>query len=123
MPYRIKRSLLFDVLEASGNLFPNEFFALLSGDRKNKLLSEFVVAPAEYSRNSAMVKTHLLPLDRSIFGSIHSHPRGSPSPSLMDLQNFAKFGEIHLITFPPFDAGSFRCFDARGRKVEIIAVD
>lgn len=121
--FSIKRNVLESVLEASSNLFPNEFFCLLGGERKKKIIDEFVMIPAEYMRDSVAIKHWLMPLDLRIIGSVHSHPRGIPRPSPQDLRNFAKFGEIHLITFPPFSLQSFHAFDSRGNNLYLNLVD
>ena len=121
--YKIKREILDDVLQASSNLDPLEFFAMLACSKQKGMIDEFVVVPAEYSRNSVLIKQWLIPFDRSIIGTIHSHPSGQSVPSHMDRQNFAKFGEIHLITFPPFSSQSFEVFDSQGRRTKIAVVD
>lgn len=122
LDYKIKRDVLLSILKASSNLFPDEFFCLLGGDKREKIIDEFVVVPAEYLKDSVSINTWLMPIDPRVVGSVHSHPHKSP-PSVTDLQNFAKFGEIHLITFPPFFLESFLAFDTKGRKLELKVVE
>ena len=120
--YKIKQATISSVIEASSNLYPDEFFCLLGGDKKEKVIDEFIVVPAEYLRDSVSINTWLMPIDPRVVGSVHSHPHKSP-PSITDLQNFAKFGEIHLITFPPFSSESFLAFGTKGKRLEIRVVD
>jgi len=121
--FKIKRQLILDLLKASSNLFPLEFFSMLAYTKDKNLIDEYVVVPSEYSQNSVSIKPWLVPFDRKIVGTLHSHPNSFNKPSLTDLQNFAKFGEIHLITCPPFDLDSFSAFDNYGNRLELEVVD
>ncbi|MCX8158299.1 MAG: hypothetical protein N3D73_01380 [Candidatus Diapherotrites archaeon] len=120
--YKIKRSILLSLLAASKKLYPNEFFCLLSAKDKDEIVDEFVVVPAEYSKNSVFIKHWLIPFDKKIVGSLHSHPLGN-NPSFVDLTNFPKFGKIHLITFPPFCINCFAAFDNNGKNVSVEVID
>lgn len=108
-----------DLLLAARNTYPNEFFALLGGDKKGSVIDEFVVVPAVYGKNFAMVHTNLVPFDMRVLGSVHSHPSRNWRPSGADLSSFGKFGGINLIIAYPFDINSVRAFDIEGRKLEI----
>ena len=119
----IKSQILLSLLKASSNVFPLEFFAMLAYSKDKKLIDEFVVVPTEYSCNSVSIKTWLVPFDKKIVGTLHSHPNGFSKPSQTDLQNFAKFGEIHLITYPPFNLDSFSAFDNNGKKIVLKVFD
>ncbi len=120
--WRIKRAVLLDLLEAAGNAYPNEFFALLGGNKKEKMIDEIIVVPAEYGRTSTLIKTWLVPFDSRIAGSAHSHPGNYNFPSRADLSSFAQFGELHLIMAQPYNLNSTRAFNVKGgqEKVEVV---
>jgi proteasome lid subunit RPN8/RPN11 len=120
--YRIRKGVLEDVLLASSNTSPSEFFALLGCRKEPRTIDEFVVVSAEYCRDAVLVREWQIPFDRHIRGSVHSHTEGRCAPSHTDLRNFAKFGEIHLITFPPFASESFAAFDCRGAALRLEVV-
>ncbi|MFH1224466.1 MAG: Mov34/MPN/PAD-1 family protein [Candidatus Diapherotrites archaeon] len=117
--YKIKKHVLESLLEASRNTYPNEFFALLGGDREKKVIDEFIITPAVYGKRHALYWPHLAPIDSKVMGSVHSHPSRSGTPSGADVRGFARSGEIHLIIFYPFGAKDFRAFNALGEEAEI----
>ena len=120
--WRIKRAVLLDLLEAARNAYPNEFFALLGGNKKEKIIDEIIVVPAEYGRTSTLIKTWLVPFDSRIAGSAHSHPGNYNFPSSADISSFAQFGTIHLIMAHPYNLNSTRAFNVKGKqeKVEVV---
>lgn len=120
--WKVKRAVIADLLEAARNAYPNEFFALLGGNKKEKIIDEIIVVPAEYGRESTLIKTWLVPFDSRIAGSAHSHPGHHNSPSSADLSSFAQFGELHLIMAYPYNLNSTRAFNVNGKeeKVEVV---
>lgn len=117
--YKIKKNVLESLLEASRNTYPNEFFALLGGDREKKIIDEFIITPAVYGRRHALYWPHLTPIDNKVMGSVHSHPSRSGTPSGADVRGFAKSGEIHLIIAYPFNLKTTRAFDSEGRGIDV----
>ncbi len=120
--WRIKGNVLSDLLEAAKRTYPNEFFALLGGSKKEKIIDEIIVVPAEYGRDSTLVKTWLVPFDSRIVGSAHSHPGHYNFPSSADISGFAQFGELHLIMAYPYNLNSTRAFNVNGKeeKIEVV---
>ncbi len=116
--WRIKQGTLEAVLLAARNTFPNEFFCLLGGNKKEKIVGEFVVIPAVFGKQHTMVQDWLKPIDKKIVGSMHSHPSKNNFPSSADLNSFPRFGEIHLIAGYPFRLEDARLFDLKGKKIE-----
>ncbi|MBD3261863.1 MAG: proteasome protein, partial [Candidatus Altiarchaeales archaeon] len=62
--------------------------------------------------------------DKSIIGSVHSHPSGNAGPSRQDLLYFKKTGKIHLIAAHPYKGlGDVACFDGDGNPLDLEVVD
>ncbi len=120
---KIKESTLEDILEASRNTYPNEFMALLGGDKKAGVVDEIVIVPATYGREHAIIHTNQVPMDFRIMGSVHSHPSPNAFPSKGDLRTFPRLGEIHFIIAYPFDLNSTRAFDSAGNEIEFEVIE
>ncbi len=99
----IKKELLDMILEGAKRLHPKESIVLLRG-KTNKdavIVSDVLIPPlATYGRGFSSFSTHMLPMDFSIVGIAHSHPRGSLEPSVED-QNLS-MGRIMLIVGSPY---------------------
>lgn len=117
--YKIKSPTVESIIIASQNTYPDEFFSLLGGDKEKKVVDELIVVPAIYGKRFALIKTHLIPFDSRILGSVHSHPSPNSYPSKGDLNVFRKMGDLHLIIAFPFDIDTIKAFDSRGKKQEI----
>ena len=77
----ITRKVLRMILEASKDAHPNEFAAMLRAD--GTTITELVLVPGTVSGNShAILRTHMLPIDFSVIGTVHSHPSPSARPSM-----------------------------------------
>ena len=119
------REDLFDaVLEGARRLYPKEVILLLRG-RKAKntvVVSDLVVPPlATYGHGFANMRSHMLPIDFSIVGTVHSHPSGNPMPSPTDLNH--QLGTILMIVAYPYrDEGNLAAYNRAGERlaVEII---
>ena len=119
--WKIRRSCLNLIFECAKSNFPNEFGGLLRVDTELKdVISELVVLPGTISGDShAIFKLHMLPIDFTIVGTVHSHPSFSPNPSDADLQLFRKHGKIHIIVANPYSESSWRAYDHKGNNVEM----
>lgn len=117
----IKKATLEALLLAAKNTYPDEFIALLSSKR-GKTIDEFVLLPAIYGKSMSVISTDLAPYDKSIKGSVHSHPGPNARPSRADLRAFRAMGEIHLIIAAPFNFNSVRAFNANGSETKIEVV-
>ena len=111
------------LLEASRNIHPNEFIGLLRGE--DDTIREVIVLPASrYGEGFSSVRWMTVPIDKSIVGSVHSHPSGGGRPSRMDLVYFRKTGRIHLIASHPYeDLSNVSCFDRSGSPVDLFLFD
>ncbi|MCX8189647.1 MAG: Mov34/MPN/PAD-1 family protein [Candidatus Diapherotrites archaeon] len=119
---KIKRSLLECISEAAKNTYPREFFALL-GRSKNEVIDELIVVPSVYGKTHVLVKSHLIPIDSKIAGSVHSHPANSSKPSAEDIGSFPIFGEVHLIISWPFSIENIKAYDVFGKEIHWVVVE
>jgi len=114
----ISQKLLHTIFEGARRLYPRETILLLRGEKKKNLIkiSELVVPPlATYGRGFADIPIHMLPMDFSIVGTVHSHPSGNLTPSTTDLNHF--FGSILMIVGLPFaDERNVAVYDHGGKK-------
>jgi len=117
----IDEELLQAVFEGARRLYPKETILLLRGKKtKNTIkVSELVVPPlATYGSEFANILLHMLPMDFSIIGTVHSHPSGNLNPSTADLNHV--FGIILMIVgFPFADERNVAVYDRNGEKLTL----
>lgn len=110
---RIRRSALDLALEAAKASHPQEFGGLLRIE--GNTITELILLPGTIQGDShAIFQMHMLPVDRTINGSVHSHPDPHPYPSDADFELFEKHGTIHLILCMPYGPDDWRCYDHMG---------
>ena len=119
--WKIKQDCLDIILESAKSIYPKEFGGLLRVDSKFKhTIIEVILLPGTISGGSqAIFQLHMLPIDFSIIGTVHSHPSGFPNPSNADLTLFDKYGRIHIIVASPFDEYSWKSYDYSGKEIDI----
>lgn len=117
---KVQRSLLDLVFEASKSTHPKEFAAGLRAE--GDTLTEVVVVPTLSGPTSAHMQLWSLPIDRTIVGTVHSHPGSIPLPSEADRQLFAHFGHTHIIVAEPYRMGTWRAWDHRAAAVQLEVV-
>jgi len=99
----IERQVIESVLDYAKACHPKEGILLLRGkSRKGKTIIEEVVIPPLSVRGSGFSNfpLHMLPIDFSIMGTMHSHPSGALRPSMTDLNHF--YGKIMIIVAYPY---------------------
>jgi len=115
----ISRGALVSILENARFLHPREGILLLRGKvgKDGIFISEVLVPPlATYGKGFASFPMHMMPIDFSIVGSAHSHPSGSLTPSVDDLNR--SFGRIIMIVaFPYLGEESVAVYDREGKKL------
>ncbi len=119
--YSIRKQALESIIIAARNVYPLEFFSMLGG--KNKAIEELVVVSAHFGEDFSSYRLDLVPFDREIIGTVHSHPSVHNYPSDADLESFSKFGEVHLIISYPYDLNTIRAFDNKGKKITLKVVE
>jgi proteasome lid subunit RPN8/RPN11 len=111
--------LLDAIFEGAKRLYPKETFLLLRGKkRKDEIrVSDLVVPPlAVYGYGFAHLPFHMLPVDFSVVGTVHSHPSGNINPSSVDINHF--FGRILMIVgFPFTGAQNVAVYDSKGERL------
>ena len=117
----LSAELLDAIFEGARRLYPRETILLLRGKKSRDSVEvlELVVPPlATYGHGFAGVPFHMLPMDFSIVGTVHSHPSGNLAPSDVDFNHF--FGRILMIVGFPF-AGeqNVAVYNSRGEKVPL----
>ena len=122
--WKIKRKCLDIILEGAKSIYPKEFGGLLRVDTREKnTIIEVILLPGTISGGSqALFKLHMLPIDFSIVGTVHSHPSGIPLPSQADRQLFDKYGRIHIIVANPFSEYSWKAYNYLGDEINITIV-
>jgi proteasome lid subunit RPN8/RPN11 len=117
----INQRLLQTILGGAGRLYPKEMILLLRGEKKKNVVRvhELVVPPlATYGSNFANIRLHMLPMDFSIVGTVHSHPSGVLTPSTADLNHI--FGIVLMIVgFPFADERNVATYNRNGEKVTL----
>ncbi len=122
MIWKIKKELLEGVCELAKETYPNEFVSALRA--KEGLIYELVLIPGTQSSDrSAVFRIGMLPPDREIVGTVHSHPLPDPRPSGEDFFLFEKYGGVHIIVAYPYDMGSWRSYDSAGEEVKLEVMD
>jgi len=118
---RIDRETLRCILGASRSSHPREFVGVLraAGD----VIKEVLMLPGTLSSDeSAVLRLHMLPIDPSACGTVHSHTSTNASPSGEDLTLFAKFGYVHIVVAFPYDERSWKAYNHRGGEIMLEVV-
>ncbi len=117
----LPEDLLNAIFEGAKRLYPKESFLLLRGKKSKNVIrvSDLVVPPlAVYGYGFANLPLHMLPIDFSIVGTVHSHPSGNINPSDVDLNHF--FGRILMIVgFPFADAQNVAVYSSNGERMPL----
>jgi len=115
----VGEELLHAVFEGARRLYPKEIILLLRGRKKKNLveISEVVVPPlATYGSGFANIPLHMLPMDFSVIGTVHSHPSGILTPSDADLNHI--FGIVLMIVgFPFMDERNVAVYNRSGERL------
>ena len=121
----ISAELLDSIFEGAKRLYPKETFLLLRGkkSRNEVRVSDLVVPPlAVYGYGFAHLPFHMLPMDFSIVGTVHSHPSGNINPSNVDINHF--FGRVLMIVgFPFASEENVAVYDSKGEKLQFQVTD
>jgi proteasome lid subunit RPN8/RPN11 len=114
----IKEDALRLMLASGKGALPNEFAGVLRA--YDGIITEVMVLPGtEQGARAALFKFTMLPADRSVVGTVHSHPSGNYWPSGADLELFDRFGTVHIICGYPFNLHAWQAYDGRGRPRDI----
>lgn len=118
----VRRSVLRMGAEASKASYPQEFGCMLR--LKGSVIEEVVLVPGTIQGDShAIFMFGNLPVDRSINGTLHSHPSPHPYPSDADFELFEAHGMIHLIFGHPYGPDDWRCYDHTGTPTRLEVIE
>ena len=123
MRVRVPAQVLESIMELAAGAHPREMIMLLRGERAggDVHVSETLFPPMGVGgRGFASFPAHMLPIDLSIVGTVHSHPSGNLTPSPGDLNGF--YGRVMMIVGPPFDRSAVAVYDKRGKGLEVEVV-
>jgi len=117
---RVDREVLESVIYYSKKAYPNEFLAFFDGEIKDKILyiTSLIFVPGETCETGAVVHTEMIPMNTKYWGSVHSHPGPSASPSDADLKTFSKNGYFHMIVCLPYSFETFKSYDRYGNHID-----
>lgn len=121
MKISMRRELLQTILEGAKRLYPKESILFLRGKKRKDLveITDLLVPPlATYGRGFAHIPLHMMPMDFSVVGTVHSHPSGSFRPSNTDLNHF--FGVTLMIAAFPFkNETNVAVYDRSGQRLPL----
>jgi proteasome lid subunit RPN8/RPN11 len=111
--HSIKRGVLDLARAAAKASHPQEFGAMLRV--QGGVVTELVLLPGTIQGDRhAIFQFQMMPVDRTLNGTLHSHPSPHPYPSDADFTLFEKYGAIHLILGHPYGPDDWRCYDHTG---------
>jgi len=121
MTYQIKKEALEFMLGVSRSLYPREFIGFLRAEENT--ITEVIVLPGSiYGRGFGSVQDHMLPPDKTIIGSVHSHPSQNNLPSKVDKHMFSRKGRINIIIKYPYQTiEDLAAYNSNGDRVELTA--
>lgn len=121
----IKREILEAIFEGARHLYPRETILMLRGKKSKDIIqiNDLIIPPlATYGEGFASYPFHLLPVDFSLVGTVHSHPSGDKTPSDVDLNNF--FGRVMMIVgFPYMTDQDVVAYNWSGERLPILIVE
>ncbi len=114
-----KREVVNSILSYCKMHHPNEAILVMRGNnKKDVLIIESLMVPpmSEYGPYYSGFPVYMLPFDRSIVGTAHSHPSGNATPSLTDLHHFT--GLVSVIVRYPYEDNDLFVYNRDGEALE-----
>jgi proteasome lid subunit RPN8/RPN11 len=118
----VRRSVLQLAAEAARSSYPQEFGCFLRVEKGTVTELVFGVGTIQGDRHTFLMVGNL-PVDRTIKGTLHSHPSPHPYPSDADFALFEKHGVIHIIYGHPYGPGDWRAYDHTGTPTHLDVVE
>jgi proteasome lid subunit RPN8/RPN11 len=120
MEVLVARELLAEMLSFARQRHPKEAILLLRGKLGKDVitLTDYLFPPfATTDSISASYPLHMLPIDFSIVGTVHSHPSGSLDMSFQDMNNI--YGRISLIIAYPYGSEDVAAYNKQAERIPI----
>ena len=119
---KVRAGVIEFISAAAQESHPNEFGGTLRAN--GDTIVEVLLVPGTTSgRTHATFQLHMLPIDFTVKGTVHSHPGGNPNPSNADRELFERYGSTHIIIAEPYNARTWRAYDGRGQPIRLEVVD
>ncbi|MFN4133714.1 MAG: Mov34/MPN/PAD-1 family protein [Candidatus Hadarchaeales archaeon] len=119
---KIRGEVLRFIAEAARSSHPKEFSGLLRA--RSGVIEEVLILPGTlWSERGAAMNLHMLGIDPSVCGSVHSHPSSDPFPSPEDLRFFDRFGAVHIIIAYPYTERSWKAYNHRGDEISVDVIE
>ncbi len=120
MEINVDEELLLEMLSFAKDMHPKEAILLLRGEVKKATITitDYLFPPfATTNSISASYPIHMLPIDFSIIGTAHSHPSGTLSLSIQDINHM--YGRISLLMVYPYSKENVAVFNKQAERVEL----
>jgi proteasome lid subunit RPN8/RPN11 len=120
----VERGLLEEMLSFARERHPKEAILLLRGKVAKDVitLTDYLFPPyATTDSVSASYPIHMLPIDFSIVGTLHSHPSGSLNLSAQDINHM--YGRVSLLTAFPYRMGDVAAYNKQAERLVIRVTD
>jgi len=121
----ISKEVLDSIFISAKHLYPKETILVLRGKKKKDTIyiTDLLVPPlATYGYGFANLPFHMLPMDFSIMGLVHSHPSGNKTASHVDTNNF--YGRIMMIAGYPYETEQdIVAYNCDGEKIQVQITD
>jgi proteasome lid subunit RPN8/RPN11 len=120
----VERGLLREMLMFAKERHPKEAVLMLRGkvNKESITITDYLFPPFA-TTNSVMASypIHMLPIDFSIVGTVHSHPSGSLQLSTQDMNNI--YGRISVVMGFPYEVEDVAAYNKQAEKVLIKVID
>jgi proteasome lid subunit RPN8/RPN11 len=120
MEVAVERGLLEEMLRFAGERYPNEAILILRGNASKESIeiTDYLFPPMGWGDpRFAGFPLHMLPMDLSYMGTLHSHPSGNINPSVQDIHGM--FGRVMLIVGPPFGLDNVAAYRKDAEKLPV----
>jgi proteasome lid subunit RPN8/RPN11 len=120
----VPKEIFAMVFESARRVHPKETIFLLRGKKTGNSMNitELIIPPAATrGKGFSGFPMHMLPIDFSIVGTVHSHPSGNLLPSVEDLNR--SLGKIIVIVgFPYHGSENVAAYNRDGKKLNLHVV-
>ena len=115
----IERDVVKSILVYAQGIHPKEGILLLRGKVKGdsiRINDLWIPPQAIHGAGFSSFPIYRLPFDRSIIGTVHSHPSGSITPSTIDLNHFYG-GIMAIVCFPYASENDIAFYNREGERI------
>ena len=124
MEILVEKGLLEEMLSFARDRHPKEAILMLRGKvtKESITLTDYLFPPfATTDSVSASYPIHMLPIDFSIVGTVHSHPSGSLNLSTQDINHM--YGRFSMLMAHPYSLGDVAAYNKQGERLVVRVTD